>query len=169
MHLRSHYWLLPVLVLCACGSPRPVEDKYVSVNMEVKGPIQLPANDAGELATFTPADIVQGKQLFTSNCQACHVGGVTTPNPKVSLALAKLQGATPPRDNIDALVGFIRQPRSYDGKEEAYNCRKTDWLKPKQEQNLAAFVLRAAQRAKGWGTARLEPNQDSMDTPPTPQ
>lgn len=168
MNLRFRYWWLATLVLTACGNPAPTRDKYVSINLEVKGPIQLPADDRGELKTFTPAKISEGKQLFTSNCQTCHVGGVTMPNPKVSLALAKLQGATPPRDNIASLVKFIRQPMSYDGKEES-NCRKTDWLKPEQTENLAAFVLRAAERAKGWGTARLESNQDSMDTAPASQ
>jgi len=170
MHDRPLLWpaaALVALALSGCGgSTTAAQDKYVTVNLQVQGPIQLPADDAGNLKTFTPEQVVEGKRLFTANCQNCHVGGVTTPNPKVSLALAKLQGATPPRDNIAALVSFMRNPRTYDGKEEAYNCRKTDWLKDPEAENLAAFVLRAAERAKGWGTARLEANQDSMDKPP---
>ncbi|AGY58723.1 photosystem II cytochrome PsbV2 [Gloeobacter kilaueensis] len=168
MTKRSWYALgLSSLLLAACSTNAGgVRDKYVNINLAVRGPVDLPADTKGNLQTFTPEDIFAGKKLFESNCQNCHVGGVTTPNPKVSLALAKLQGATPPRDNIQALVQYMRNPMSYDGKEEVPNCRKATYLKDDQLQNLAAFVLRAAQKAKGWGTARLESNQDLMSTPP---
>jgi len=173
MSSTFRHWL-PVMLLglslCACGGGRPsadnLRDKYVSVNLQVTGPVDIPSDDKGGLKTFTPEQLVEGKKLFESNCQNCHVGGVTTPNPKISLNLIKLQGATPSRDNVAAIVKFIRKPMSYDGTEEVYNCRKTDWLKDKESENLAAFVVRAAQRAKAWGTARLESNQDSITLPP---
>ncbi len=172
---RNRWLLLGLcgLVLSSCSgdgaTSAAVKDKYVTVNLQVRGPVELPADDAGNLKTFTPQDIYAGKKLFESNCQNCHVGGVTTPNPKISLGLARLQGATPPRDNIAGIVSFIKEPMSYDGTEPVFNCRKTDWLKPKEADNLAAFVLRASQKARGWGTARLEANQDSIDTVPAPQ
>ncbi|MBC8122967.1 MAG: photosystem II cytochrome PsbV2 [Gemmatimonadaceae bacterium] len=164
---------LPLIILtglflssCSGGSSQTsaaAKDKYLTVNMQVRGPVELAVDGQGNLETFTPDDLLMGKQLFESNCKNCHVGGVTTPNPKVSLALAKLQGATPPRDNVAALVQFMRQPLSYDGKEEVYSCRKTDWLKDKEAQNLSAFILRASQKATGWGTAQMERNQDSFE------
>jgi hypothetical protein len=58
------------------------------------------------MQSFTALDLSAGKQLFESNCINCHVGGATLPNPRVSLSLADLRGASPPRDNIRALVQF---------------------------------------------------------------
>ncbi|BAC90278.1 photosystem II cytochrome PsbV2 [Gloeobacter violaceus] len=171
--LRSAFVLgLCGLLLAGCSGAdddrdaAALKDKYVTVNLGVRGPVDLPADGVGNLQTFSPQQIYAGKKLFESNCQNCHVGGTTTPNPKVSLALAKLQGATPPRDNIQSLVQYMRLPMSYDGSEETFNCRKSDWIEDDEAQNLAAFILRASQKARGWGTARLEANQDSMTTAP---
>jgi photosystem II cytochrome c550 len=50
-------------------------------------------------------------------------------------------------------VAYLRLPMSYDGSEEAYGCRQISekWLAQPQIENLSAFVLRAAQKAPGWG------------------
>jgi photosystem II cytochrome c550 len=84
----------------------------------------------------------------------CHVGGATLPDPRVSLALSKLENANPPRDNINSLVAYLRQPMTYDGSEETYWCRQVpeSWMPKEQLESLAAFILTAAQKAPGWGT-----------------
>ena len=53
--------------------------------------------------------------MFNATCGACHTGGVTKPNPNVGLDPEALSLATPRRDNIDALVDYLKNPTSYDG------------------------------------------------------
>ncbi|MCS7226740.1 MAG: photosystem II cytochrome PsbV2 [Gloeomargarita sp. SKYB31] len=129
-------------------------DSYVRRYLQVEAPVALKADASGTLQTFTAEDLSVGKRLFESNCINCHVGGATLPNPRVSLSLADLQGATPPRDNIAALMAFSRAPRSYDGREENYTCRilPPETVSDQELAQLAAFVLRAAQVAPGWGS-----------------
>ncbi|NEO97488.1 MAG: photosystem II cytochrome PsbV2 [Symploca sp. SIO2E9] len=127
-------------------------DTYVKVYLEVREPIALELDEQGQTKLFDAKDITEGKELFKSNCINCHVGGKTLPYPPVSLALDKLSGATPPRDNINGIVNFLRQPMTYDGSEETFWCRTVteSWMPQEQIENLAAFVLRAAQKAPGW-------------------
>lgn len=132
----------------------PGVDGYVSQYLKATQPVSLPLDATGETRDFTPAELTQGKRLFEENCKNCHVGGATLPNPLVSLSLKDLKGATPPRDTIASLVAFQRLPMSYDGSEESYWCREVpeNWLTTEQLEQLAAFVLRAAAVAPGWGT-----------------
>jgi len=106
-----------------------------------------------ETRPFSPQDLSVGKQLFETNCLNCHVGGATLPDPLVSLSLTKLKGANPPRNNINSLVTYFRQPMTYDGSEESYWCRQVpeSWMAKEQVESLAAFILTAAQKAPGWG------------------
>lgn len=85
------------------------------------------------------------------------MGGITLPDPDISLSLATLHNATPPRDTIQGLMNFMRQPMTYDGQKETIGCRRvsSDWMDNKTLETLAAFVLRAAQKAPGWGTEDL--------------
>jgi photosystem II cytochrome c550 len=101
--------------------------------------------------------MIAGKKLFELHCASCHVGGSTLPNPEVSLSLEKLKQAIPPRDTVEQLVKFMRQPMSYDGSEDSLLCREVpeSWLSQAEVENLAAFILRAAEKAKGWGTANF--------------
>lgn len=129
-------------------------DGYVSQYLKATQPVSLPVDASGVTRDFTPGELTQGKRLFEENCKNCHVGGATLPNPLVSLSLKDLQGATPPRDTIASLVAFQRLPMTYDGSEESYWCREVpeNWLTTEQLEQLAAFVLRAAAVAPGWGT-----------------
>lgn len=129
-------------------------DSYVVRYLRVKDPITLDADGQGETQQFSLEEISEGKQLFERNCLTCHVGGATLPDPRVSLSLNDLKRATPPRDNINSLVSFLRQPMTYDGQEETVWCRQVpeSWMPRAQVENIAAFVLRAAQTAPGWGT-----------------
>ena len=47
----------------------------------------------------------------------CHVGGITKTNPNLGLEPDALSLATPARDNINALVDYMKNPTSYDGLE----------------------------------------------------
>ena len=145
--------LVGVLITCL-----PVQaaslDPYVARYLQVKDTASLAMDATGQTQEFSAADLTAGKQLFEANCKNCHVGGATLPDPLVSLSLEDLKGAMPARDNINGLVAFLRQPMTYDGTEESFWCRQVpeSWMPQTQLQNLSAFVLRAAQKAPGWGT-----------------
>lgn len=133
-------------------------DPYVLQYLKASQSVEVPLNAAGDTKTFTPEQLSEGKRLFKTNCINCHVGGATLPNPIVSLSLSKLKGATPPRDTLEGMVAFMRHPMTYDGTEDAVLCREIpdSWLAQEETENLAAFVLRAAEVARGWATARFE-------------
>lgn len=129
-------------------------DNYVTQYLKATAPVPLALDEQGHTQEFSPEDLSAGKTLFEENCKNCHVGGATLPNPLVSLSLKDLQGALPARDNIMGLVAYLRQPMTYDGSEESFWCRQVsdDWMSDAQLKNLSAFVLRAAEKARGWGT-----------------
>lgn len=132
-------------------------DPYVQRYLKASEPISLPLNLKGESRSFTADNLTIGKRLFEENCKSCHVGGATLPNPLVSLSLEDLKGATPPRNTISTLVAFQREPLTYDGRDFGFGCRAVSerWLSTEQLENLAAFVLRAAEVAPGWGIERF--------------
>jgi photosystem II cytochrome c550 len=129
-------------------------DAYVLRYLDAKEPVPLAIDAQGKTQLFSAADLSVGKRLFEENCKNCHVGGATLPDPTVSLSLDMLQGAVPPRDSINSLVAFLRQPMTYDGSEESYWCRQVpeSWMSQQEVENLSAFLLRSAQKAPGWGT-----------------
>ena len=130
-------------------------DPYIRNYLQVTDPVPVALNDRGETRSFSAEDLVEGKKLFELHCASCHVGGTTLPNPEISLSLGILKQATPPRDTIEQLVKFMRQPMTYDGSEDTFLCREVpeSWLSQSEVENLAGFILRAAEKAKGWGTA----------------
>ncbi|MFM9264088.1 photosystem II cytochrome PsbV2 [Tychonema sp. BBK16] len=148
--------ILPLMLL----APQPVlaATNYVTRYLQVTEPVPMELDADGHTRLFSAQDMTAGKQLFEQNCLNCHVGGATLPDPTISLSLATLQGATPPRSNINSLVEYLRQPMTYDGSEESFWCRQVpeSWMSQPQIEDLAAFVLRAAQKAPGWGTDDLE-------------
>ncbi|HBB33697.1 MAG TPA: photosystem II cytochrome PsbV2 [Cyanobacteria bacterium UBA8803] len=154
--------LVVVLVVClgvlTIASPaQAAVDNYVRRYLKVTEPIALDLDGQGQTKQFSAEDLSKGKELFEAHCLNCHVGGATLPNPTESLALTTLAGATPPRNTINGLVEFLRQPMTYDGTEESFWCRQVpeSWMPQAQIENLAAFVLRAAQKAPGWGSDRF--------------
>jgi photosystem II cytochrome c550 len=64
---------------------------------------------------LTPEQVKRGKRLFNNACGTCHVGGLTKTNPNVGLDTESLSLATPPRDNVTSLVGYFKDPMTYDG------------------------------------------------------
>lgn len=72
-------------------------------------------NPEGEKITLSNKQAERGKRLFNDVCAQCHAGGVTKTNPNVDLSQGGLERANPPRDNIEALVDYMRNPTTYDG------------------------------------------------------
>ena len=70
---------------------------------------------SGNTIILSPEQVKRGKRLFNTTCGACHVGGMTKPNPNVGLDPEALSLATPRRDNIESLVDYLKNPTSYDG------------------------------------------------------
>lgn len=149
--------LITLLSVFMVSSPaHAAVDNYVRRYL-AQEPIPLAVDKQGQTKQFSPEDLSTGKELFEAHCMNCHVGGATLPDPSVSLALNTLAGATPPRDNINGIVAFLREPMTYDGSEPSFWCREVpeSWMPPQQIEKLAAFVLRAAQKAPGWGTSNF--------------
>jgi photosystem II cytochrome c550 len=149
--------ILPVVLL----TPQPVlaaTDSYVTRYLEASEPVALDLDAQGNTRLFSAEDFSAGKRLFQQNCLNCHVGGANLPDPMISLSLADLNGANPPRNNINALVMYLREPMTYDGSEPSFWCRQVpeSWLPQPEIEKLAAFVLRAAQKAPAWGVENFE-------------
>jgi photosystem II cytochrome c550 len=134
-----------------------VDDPYVLRYLKASEPVSLPLDGQGKFRAFTSADLSVGKRLFEENCKTCHVGGATLPNPLVSLSLEDLKAATPPRNTIRGLVAYQREPLTYDGQDFGFGCREVaeSWIPTEELEKLAAFVLRAAEVAPGWGIDRF--------------
>ncbi len=148
-----------LLTLTMALPAEAVLDPYIAQYLKVQ-PDEVAVmvkNDTGITQDFDYATLVKGKELFSQNCQSCHVGGATLTRPELPLSLVALQGATPPRATIDALVAYMRYPLGYDGEDDNYSCReiKQAWLSDPEVEAIAGFVLRAAEKAVGWGTSDL--------------
>jgi|TARA_B110000116_G_scaffold198104_1_gene172851 photosystem II cytochrome c550 len=73
------------------------------------------ADGNGRTVVLSPEQVKRGKRLFNATCGACHVGGVSKTNPNVGLDPEALSLATPRRDNVAALVDYLKNPTTYDG------------------------------------------------------
>jgi photosystem II cytochrome c550 len=79
--------------------------------------LTVPLNSSGKTIVLTPEQVKRGKRLFNNTCSQCHNGGITKTNPNIGLDPEGLSLATPPRDNIESLVDYMKNPTSYDGAE----------------------------------------------------
>lgn len=75
-------------------------------------------NDQGNTIVLSERQLQEGKQLFNNACAQCHAGGVTKTNQNIGLDPEALAGATPPRNTIEGLVDYMKNPTTYDGEEE---------------------------------------------------
>nr|YP_001936410.1 photosystem II cytochrome c550 [Heterosigma akashiwo]ABV66016.1 cytochrome c550 [Heterosigma akashiwo]ABV70157.1 cytochrome c550 [Heterosigma akashiwo]BBA18223.1 cytochrome c550 [Heterosigma akashiwo]BBA18362.1 cytochrome c550 [Heterosigma akashiwo]BBA18501.1 cytochrome c550 [Heterosigma akashiwo] len=75
------------------------------------------SNKSGKTVVLTPEQVKKGKRLFNASCSVCHTGGITKTNPNVGLDPEALSLATPPRDNIESLIDYMKNPTTYDGLE----------------------------------------------------
>jgi photosystem II cytochrome c550 len=78
----------------------------------------VPLNNRGDRIILSLKQVKEGKSLFNYACAKCHAGGITKTNQNVSLDPDTLAGATPPRDNIEGLVDYLKNPTTYDGEVE---------------------------------------------------
>lgn len=78
----------------------------------------VPLNDQGDTTVLSLNQVQEGKRLFNYACAQCHAGGVTKTNQNVGLDPEALALATPPRNNIEGLVDYMKNPTTYDGEEE---------------------------------------------------
>ncbi|NJL79612.1 MAG: cytochrome c-550 [Richelia sp. RM2_1_2] len=75
-------------------------------------------NEQGDTYLLSLKEVKEGKRLFNYACAQCHAGGVTKTNQNVGLEPEALALATPPRDNIQGLVDYMKNPTTYDGEIE---------------------------------------------------
>jgi len=78
----------------------------------------VPLDDKGDTVVLSLKEVQKGKQLFNYACASCHAAGVTKTNQNVGLDPEALALATPPRNSIEGLVDYLKNPTSYDGEEE---------------------------------------------------
>lgn len=102
-------------------------------------------NEAGDQTVLSVKEAELGKRKFRDTCAQCHASGRTKTNPNVGLGLDSLANAEPPRDNLVALVDYLKHPTTYDGEEEITlfhpNTERSD-LYPEM-RNLTDGDLRA--------------------------
>jgi photosystem II cytochrome c550 len=80
--------------------------------------LTIALDEAGQTTTLTPRQFANGQKIFVDTCTQCHLQGKTKTNNNVSLGLADLAGAEPRRDNVLALVEYLKNPKSYDGEDD---------------------------------------------------
>ncbi len=126
----------------------------------------LPVDEAGATKTYTIQEIAQGERLFNVACAQCHVRGITKTNPNVGLSPNDLAGAVPARDNVVALVDYMKNPTTYDGEFEIYefhpSIRSAD-IFPKMrnlteddlEQIAAYMLLQPRVQGERWGGGKF--------------
>ena len=83
--------------------------------------LTVPALADGSTVTFSEKEFKGGRKLFNNSCGSCHAGGITKTNQNVGLDPETLALATPPRDNVDSLVDFMKNPTSFDGEYSIYD------------------------------------------------
>ncbi|AMW29348.1 MULTISPECIES: photosystem II cytochrome c-550 [Arthrospira] len=122
----------------------------------------FPINAQGDTAVLSLKEIKKGQQVFNAACAQCHALGVTKTNPDVNLSPEALALATPPRDNIAALVDYIKNPTTYDGFveiSELHPSLKSSDIFPKMRNiseddlyNVAGYILLQPKvRGEQWG------------------
>lgn len=126
----------------------------------------VPLDSSGTTVILTPEQVKRGKRLFNASCGQCHVGGITKTNPNLGLEPDALSLATPPRDNINALVDYMKNPTSYDGLEsiaELHPSIKSADIFPKMrslsDEDLFAIgghiLLQPKLSAEKWGGGKI--------------
>jgi photosystem II cytochrome c550 len=88
-----------------------------SFAIELDDAIRTVPLNTKESVILTPEQVKRGKRLFINTCSTCHVGGITKTNPNVGLDVESLSLATPPRNTIESLVDYIKNPTTFDGLE----------------------------------------------------
>ena len=135
----------------------------IEINQEIR---TLPLNDAGEKVVVSVKEYELGKRQFNNVCSQCHVGGITKTNPNVGLGAETLAFAFPPRDNIEGLIDYMKNPTTYDGFVEIYefhpSIRSADIypeMRNLTEDDLSAMasyiLIQAKSLGKQWGGGKI--------------
>ena len=101
---------LPLALLLLAGFGAPAQAAQWTTEQ-----LTVPSDADGTLVTFSEQEIRTGRKLFNNSCGECHAGGITKTNHNVGLDPETLALATPARDNVAALVDYMKDPTSYDG------------------------------------------------------
>jgi photosystem II cytochrome c550 len=144
----------------------------ITVNAANSGAVELdeavrtiPLNSTKSI-TLTPEQVKRGKRLFINTCSLCHTGGITKTNPNVGLDSEALSLATPPRNTIESLVDYMKNPTTFDGLEsiaEIHPSIKSADIFPKMrsltEDDLFAIaghiLLQPKIVAEKWGGGKI--------------
>ena len=128
--------------------------------------LTVPNNPDGVQVTFSEQEVNTGRKVFNTSCGTCHAGGITKTNQNVGLDPETLALATPPRDNVDALVDYMKDPTSYDGEysiSELHPSIRSAELYPAmrdltdEDLRLMAGYILVAPRVQGtaWGGGKI--------------
>lgn len=128
--------------------------------------LTVPGSPDGAEITFTENEISSGRKVFNSSCGTCHAGGITKTNHNVGLDPETLALATPARDNINALVDYMRDPTSYDGEysiSDLHPSKRSSELYPvmrnlnEEDLRLMAGYILVAPKVQGtaWGGGKV--------------
>lgn len=111
-YILRHFFL--IVVLAAIFTIHlPINSAFaVEIGKAVR---TLPLDASGETTTLTEKQLTNGQRKFNQNCAQCHLDGITKTNPNIDLGPQVLALATPPRNNLEALVGYLHNPMTYDG------------------------------------------------------
>jgi photosystem II cytochrome c550 len=148
-------WALTALVAVGCSG-----GEQAATTGEGTTTAQTPAKGDAVLAAVSEDELRQGKKLFQAECGRCHVGGQTYGtygSTDVNLSLKGLKGATPPRDTFPALIDYLKNPTSYDGKQklvETGEHASYTALGDEKLRLIAAHVLKEANNNPGWGRGK---------------
>jgi len=134
--------------------------------IELEEAVRTVPLNATKTVTLTPEQVKRGKRLFINTCSLCHVGGITKTNPNVGLDPEALSLATPPRNTIESLVDYMKNPTTFDGLEsiaEIHPSIKSADIFPKMrtltEDDLFAIaghiLLQPKIVAEKWGGGKI--------------
>jgi len=112
--LKRCMWLVAVAFFLA--SQLVMGDAVAAELDEATRTVRL--NEEGDTVVLTLEQVTRGRRQFNYACGTCHVQGITKTNPTVGLDPESLAGAFPRRDNLDALVDYLKNPTTYDGVQE---------------------------------------------------
>jgi photosystem II cytochrome c550 len=112
--LKKFYWL-PYVMSLIMSTLLSSSSYAIDLDEET---MTVPLNQSGKTTTLTQEQVKRGKRLFNNTCSQCHNGGITKTNPNIGLDTEGLSLATPPRDNLESLIDYMKNPTSYDGAED---------------------------------------------------
>ncbi|MBE9223223.1 cytochrome c-550 [Cyanobacterium stanieri LEGE 03274] len=125
----------------------------------------VPLNDQGDFITLSNQEAQLGSKLFVASCTQCHIQGKTKTNPNVGLSIEALSNAIPARDNVLALVDYMKYPTTYDGEDDLsllhMNTERSDiWSEMRNYTDddleaIAGYILIQTQADPKWGKRTL--------------